>query len=68
MIIGEAAGHIPDDVQQANPEVPGHLMRAMPNRIVHLYFDIDPRILWDTIQQDLPPLEKTIKKLLEKDN
>ncbi len=42
MIIGEAAGHIPDDVQQANPEVPWHLMRAMRNRIVHVYFDIDP--------------------------
>ncbi|MGN2391024.1 HepT-like ribonuclease domain-containing protein [Pelomicrobium sp. G1] len=68
MIIGEAAGHIPDDVQQANPEVPWHLMRAMRNRIVHVYFDIDPRILWDTIQQDLPLLEKAIKKLLEKDN
>lgn len=40
-------------------------MKAMRNRIVHVYFDVDPRIIWDTIQQDLPPLIEPLRKLRE---
>jgi uncharacterized protein with HEPN domain len=56
IIIGEAASHIPDDVQDANQDVPWILMRAMRNRVVHVYFDVDPDILWDTVHSDLPKL------------
>ena len=56
IIIGEAAHHIPETVQAAHPEIPWHLMRAMRNRLVHVYFSVDPKIVWDTIHNDLPPL------------
>ena len=65
MIIGEAANHIPDDVQDAHPDVPWLVMRAMRNRVVHVYFDVDPGILWDTVQHDLPKLVDPLKKLLD---
>jgi uncharacterized protein with HEPN domain len=64
MIIGEAANHVPDDVQDAHQDVPWSVMRAMRNRIVHAYFDIDPDILWDTVQHDLPKLVEPLKRLL----
>lgn len=64
MIIGEAANHIPDEVREAHTEVPWLVMRAMRNRVVHVYFDIDPGILWDTVQGDLPKLVAPLKKLL----
>jgi len=64
IVIGEAASHIPEDVQQAHPEVPWSLMRAMRNRLVHVYFDIDPQIVWDTIQSDLPSLAGPLRQLL----
>ncbi len=64
-VIGEAAGHIPEDVISAHPEVPWMLMKAMRNRIVHVYFDVDPNIVWDTLQQDLPVLVKALRKLLD---
>ncbi len=63
-IIGEAVGHLPDDVMSAHSGIPWPLMKAMRNRIVHVYFDVDPKIIWDTIQQDLPPLIVPLKKLL----
>lgn len=31
-------------------------MRAIRNRVVHVYFDVDPDILWDTVHNDLPKL------------
>lgn len=64
MIIGEAANHIPDHVQHENADVPWFVMRAMRNRVVHVYFDIDPVILWDTVQNDLPTLIGPLKRLL----
>jgi uncharacterized protein with HEPN domain len=39
-------------------------MKGMRNRVVHVYFDVDPRILWDTIRQDLPLLTGPLRQLL----
>ncbi len=64
MIIGEAANHVPTEVQETHTDVPWLVMRAMRNRVVHVYFDIDPGILWDTVQADLPKLVDPLKKLL----
>jgi len=64
VVIGEAAGHVPDDVAEAHSEIAWGLMRGMHNRLVHDYFGMDPQILWDTIQNDLPSLVKPLKKLL----
>jgi uncharacterized protein with HEPN domain len=64
IIIGEAANQIPEDVEERYPKVPWSLMRAMRNRIVHVYFNVDERLMWDTIQNDLPPLIPELQKLL----
>jgi uncharacterized protein with HEPN domain len=65
IVIGEAANHVPDPVQEAHPEVPWNLMRAMRNRLVHVYFTVDPDIMWQTVQQDLPALLKPLENLLQ---
>lgn len=40
------------------------MMRALRNRLVHVYFSIDPQIVWNTVQDDLPPLVPLLEKLL----
>jgi uncharacterized protein with HEPN domain len=40
-------------------------MRGIRNRLVHDYFGMDPEILWDTIQNDLPPLVEPLNRVLE---
>ncbi|GAB4427728.1 MAG: DUF86 domain-containing protein [Anaerolineales bacterium] len=64
IIIGEAAGQVPQNVEEKYPAIPWHLMRAMRNRIVHVYFEVDEKLMWDTIKNDLPPLIPELKKLL----
>ena len=64
IVIGEAVSRVPDDVQEAHPEVPWSLMRAMRNRLVHIYFEVDPQLVWDTIQNDLPSLIEPLKALI----
>ncbi len=66
IIIGEAVNGIPDEVQDSHPEVPWHLMRSMRNRLVHVYFQVDPQLLWDTVQNDLPSLISSLEALLNR--
>ena len=64
IIIGEAANQIPEAVEEKYDSIPWTLMRAMRNRIVHVYFNVDEKLMWDTIENDLPPLIPELEKLL----
>jgi uncharacterized protein with HEPN domain len=37
----------------------------MRNRLVHVYFEVDPRLVWDTLLNDIPSLRGTLKSLLQ---
>jgi uncharacterized protein with HEPN domain len=63
-IIGEAAIHVPSDVQEQNMDIPWHQMKGMRNLLIHEYFGVDIEVLWKTIQEDIPPLLSQISKLL----
>lgn len=64
VIIGEAAGHIPDEVCRRFPDIPWSDMRAMRNFIVHEYFGVSEKVIWDTIQDDLPAIVEPLRRLL----
>ena len=64
IIIGEAANQIPEEVEEEHVKIPWSLMRAMRNRIVHVYFKVDEKLMWDTVQNDLPLLVPKLEKLL----
>ena len=64
-IIGEASGNIPAEITEKWNEIPWRNMRDSRNVVVHGYFGVMPKILWDTIQNDLPPLKPMLKKIQE---
>jgi uncharacterized protein with HEPN domain len=64
-IIGEAAAHVPEEIVADHPEIPWQDMRDMRNVLAHEYFGISEKIVWDTVQDDLPPLIPQLKRLLE---
>lgn len=66
IIIGEAAVHIPEEICQSHQSIPWPDMRAMRNFVVHEYFGVSDKILWDTVQLDLPPLEPLLTEMHEK--
>jgi uncharacterized protein with HEPN domain len=64
-VIGEAARHVPPEVEGRHPQVPWHQMRAMRNELLHVYFGVDLTIVWDTIHHHLPPLVPLLQAVLE---
>jgi uncharacterized protein with HEPN domain len=39
-------------------------MIGIRNKIIHEYFNVNYAIVWDTVKDDLPILEKSVKKIL----
>ena len=63
-IIGEAARNISSEFQVKHSGLPWGKMTGIRNKIIHEYFNINYSIVWDTVQDDLPPLKKSVKKIL----
>lgn len=36
----------------------------MRNRLIHVYFDIDMDVVWNTVTKDLPVLKTELEKIL----
>jgi len=63
-IIGEAARQIPDDVRQANPEIQWREITAMRNKLTHEYFGVNTKVVWRTVQEDLPVIISALRKII----
>ena len=63
-MIGEAARHVSELTRERTPAIPWAQIIAMRNRLVHVYFDIDPEVLWQTVRCDLPSLVAQLEPLL----
>ena len=63
-IIGEAARNISDEFQEKHSSLPWGKMTGIRNKVIHEYFNINYAIVWDTVQDDLPLLKKSVKKIL----
>mgnify|MGYP006295678571 CR=1 FL=1 len=63
IIIGEAASHIPQDILSRYPDMPWAEIRGMRNVIVHEYFGVNIRIVWETVKGNLPELRSRLERL-----
>ena len=62
-VIGEAASRMSTEFHEAHPEIPWQKIIAMRNRLIHVYFDIDYDIIWQTIKENLPDLTEKLQKI-----
>lgn len=63
-VIGEAVAQVPADTRARYPQVPWRQIRETRNIVVHVYFGVDLRIIWDAVQQDLPEFEAQLRQIL----
>lgn len=65
-IIGEASKKVSPETRAASPELPWRDMAGMRDRIVHDYFGVSLEIVWDVVENHLPPLREIVQRLLQK--
>lgn len=65
MVIGEAAGRIPEDWRERHPFVEWPKLKALRNVLVHEYFGVDNEVLWDIIRNHLPRLRQDMERILD---
>ncbi len=63
-LIGEAVKRLPDDLKEAHEDIPWRQIAGMRDVVAHLYFALDPEIIWDAIQHDVPTLHSRIQAIL----
>lgn len=63
-IIGEAARLVSQQTRQAHPEIPWEQMIGVRNRLIHEYFRVNLKTVWETVQNDLPRLIALMEPLV----
>lgn len=63
-IIGEATKHIPEGLKEKHPEIPWKRMAGMRDRLIHAYFGIDYKLVWDAIKLEIPELIPKLQEIL----
>ncbi|HKP52168.1 MAG TPA: DUF86 domain-containing protein [Chloroflexia bacterium] len=63
-IIGEAVKNLPLIFRERYPDVPWHLAAGMRDKLIHMYFDVDLEITWETVKEDLPGFEARVREIV----
>jgi uncharacterized protein with HEPN domain len=65
IVVGEAASRVPEELRARHPEVPWQPVRGFRNFVVHSYFGIDWRIVWDAAVENAPALRRQVAPILD---
>ncbi len=65
-ILGEAAGRVSREFTDRHSEVPWRKVTGLRHKIVHDYFALDLKVVWDTATLDAPAVRPIIQALLER--
>jgi uncharacterized protein with HEPN domain len=67
-IIGEAVKHLNENFQKKHQEIPWKQIAGMRDKLIHDYFGVDSKRVWEVTQKDIPILKGQILKILKEDN
>jgi uncharacterized protein with HEPN domain len=63
-IISEASRRLPEDMKQRYPAIAWKNIAGAGNVYRHEYEDVAAKLVWDTVQLDLPPLRDVVAREL----
>lgn len=63
-IVGEAARNLSTSFVEEHADIPWDRIRAMRNVLIHEYFGVNLKVIWDTYNRNLPPLKAFVQRML----
>jgi uncharacterized protein with HEPN domain len=68
IVIGEAIGKTIDILEKESPEYPWRLLKDFRNFIVHEYFGVNPKIVYDAATLELTQVKEIIETTIKRVN
>lgn len=65
-ILGEAAKHVSEAIQQAHPEIPWRRIAGFRDVLIHNYMGVDLNEVREIIERSLPELQRNMQAILKK--
>jgi hypothetical protein len=66
-VIGEASKNLPESIMTDHPEVDWSGLAGVRDIVTHRYFRVDWHLLWTSIHEELPVLQKQIRVLTKEE-
>lgn len=64
-IVGEAVKNLPADFKRKYPDIPWKKIAGLRDKLIHGYFGIDLKLVWEIVQNNLPLFKEQIEKFLQ---
>jgi uncharacterized protein with HEPN domain len=65
LIIAEASKSLPTELKTRQPAIPWARVEALGNVLRHEYQDVDPKVLWRIVREQLPVLADMVRQELD---
>ena len=62
--IGELITRLSDDFRKEHKEIPWHEIKAMRNIHAHDYESVNLKLMWKTLNNDVPDLKKKLEEII----
>ncbi len=63
-IVGEALKYIPEEIRSKYPDIPWREIIGFRNTVIHIYFEVNPKIVWNAAKEDTEFLKIHVNKIL----
>ena len=64
-IIGEAVKQVPDSMREKHSEIPWKSMAGMRDKLIHHYFGVNLKLVWNTVKQEIPEVMPVLQNTLQ---